>query len=169
MLKKIKKRFIVNIIFAIMSLFFLIYFLVILKHNKGLRIILFAFTLFVLAIVFISLSIYEYRKLCLARLITENSILDVQAVEYNGEYNYDIKFIISCFGILLGSKVIKFNIDKILLKEVKISKETISIFYGKGSIRSNIKLLHGIKNGNELLRVIEKFRFETGITPIVLD
>ena len=130
--------------------------------------------LLILFIIFVGLFLLEYERYNIAKLILENKIMHVQiaAIQQSiQETDSDIlkidavEHIISCFGILLGSKVIKFNINRIELKEIEIDQDYISIVYGKDNENKTIKLLHGIIEKQELHRVIDRFCYETGITP----
>lgn len=113
-----------------------------------------------------------------ARLIVENKIMSIEAAEINEKSGNAgkcltrtdrLEVFISCFGILLGSRVIKFNIDGISLKNVEIGKDLICLAYGNKKNTQNIKLIHGIIEKDELQSIIEKFRYETGIIPTIID
>jgi len=120
-----------------------------------------------------ALSLQEYKIYKVAELIVENRIMHIKATEIEQQAygicsflcTEDLEFFISCFGILLGSKVIKFNLGGIDLKEVKIGSDFISFVYGTGKEIQSIKLLHGIIGEQELKLITERFRYETGIIP----
>lgn len=124
------------------------------------------------------LLIREYQVRRLAKLIIENKIMHIEAAKIS-QISDDtsigilgtepLEIFISCFGILLGSKAIKFNIDGINLKKVEIGNDFISLMYGKDEKYESILLLHKTIEKTELLRIIDLFRYETGITPIVVD
>jgi len=120
----------------------------------------------------------EYHLHKLAKLIIENKILHIETAKINQISNdtsistsgiEDFEVFISCFGILLGSKVIKFNIDGISLKKVEIGADFIYLIYGRDKKNESILLLHKTIEKPELLSIIDMFRHETGITPIVVD
>ncbi len=118
--------------------------------------------------------IWVNRKLKTARLIIENQILHIQpAIIDTGTCDSPIggiEIIISCFGILLGSRVIKFNLDGVKLKAVEIGGEFICLTYGaKDKQTQKIKILHGAIDGLEMQRIGERFRYETGVVPIIKD
>ena len=115
------------------------------------------------------LLILEYGRYNAAKLIIENKILDIQVAKIEQNSTDSIEFIISCFGILLGSKVIKFNTDGIRLKEIEIADDTICIVYGKDKKSKSIRLLHGPIDKNEIKGVAERFQYETGIAPNIID
>lgn len=134
--------------------------------------------LLLLFIILAGLFLIEYDRYNIARLILENQIMNVQIAGIGqsmqevelGTLKIDVvEYTISCFGILLGPKVIKFNIDGIKLKEIEIDDDSISIVYGKDNENKTIKLLHGTIEKQELHRIVEKFRYETGITPNIID
>ncbi|HOM43188.1 MAG TPA: hypothetical protein PK481_06620 [Bacillota bacterium] len=118
-------------------------------------------------ILFLGFSLNEYRRYAFARLIIENKIIHIEAAETESESKMkkSIEIFVSCFGILLDSKIIKFNTEGISLKKVEIGHDYILIAYGKGEKCETIKLMHSNINEPELRDIIEKFRRETGIIP----
>lgn len=116
------------------------------------------------------------KKLTAARLIVENQILHIQpavlrkrdSMKENEAESYEtVEMFVSCFGILLGSKVIKFNQEDIRLKAVEIGRDYLSLDYGRDTDISNIRLIHSRPDSAVLADIIEKFRYETGITPTI--
>ena len=116
------------------------------------------------------------KKLTAARLIVENQILHIQPAvqrvrnsmkESEAESLETVEMFVSCFGILLGSKVIKFNQEGIRLKAVEIGRDYLSLDYGRDMDVRNIRLIHASPDSTVLASIIEKFRYETGITPTV--
>ena len=91
------------------------------------------------------------KKLTAARLIVENQILNIQPAvlrernstkERKPESCESVEVFVSCFGILLGSKVIKFNREGIRLMAVEIEQSDLSLDYGRGMDIHNIRLIH---------------------------
>jgi len=125
-----------------------------------------------------SLTIWAYKRLKMAQLIVENQILHIYPAvialndhtEKASESPLEaIEVYVSCFGILLDSKIIKFNQDDIRLRTVKIGRNFISLTYGSAKKVQNARLLHaGIESG-ELAEIMEKFRYEAGIIPIITE
>ena len=134
------------------------------------------------------LAIQEYSRLKTAKLIIENKILYIQPMAMSGlgwenrglgridkDLGKDVSVLptesievfVSCFGILLGSKIIKFNQEGIQLKAVEIGRHYLSVDYGTGSNSRNIRLLYARPDNDILAGIIEKFRYETGITPTI--
>lgn len=130
----------------------------------------------------------QYSRLKTAKLIVENKIMYIQPMmisdllwENNGFESKDtgnkaenlavesIEVFISCFGILLGSKIIKFNQKGIKLKAVEIGSSYVSIEYGTDMDIRNIWLLYVRPDNDILSDIIEKFRYETGIIPAVIQ
>ncbi len=116
------------------------------------------------------------QRLTAARLIVENQILHIQPAvlrerdsmkEREAESCEIVEMFVSCFGILLGSKVIKFNQENIRLKAVEIGRDYLSIDYGIDMDIRNIRLLYARPDSDILAGIIEKFRYETGITPTI--
>jgi len=141
-------------------------------------------TIWVLLSVIISASvcsavfwIREYKKLQTARLIAENQILHISTAVISDEADdteesgntETIEAIISYFGILLDSKIIKFNQNGILLKAVEIGRDYVSLSYGTDKRLQTSRLLNTTLNEDELRTISERFRDETGIVPVIID
>lgn len=118
------------------------------------------------------------KKLTASRLIVENQILHIQPAvfrERDGRKEIEIQpcetveMFVSCFGILMGSKIIKFNQEGIQLKTVEIGRDYLSIDYGTDTDIRNIRLIHARPNSAALTDIIEKFRYETGVVPIITE
>lgn len=116
------------------------------------------------------------QKLMAARLIIENQILHIQPAVLREQDNIEeskskpceaVEMFVSCFGILLGSKVIKFNQEGIRLKAVEFGRDYLSLDYGRDTDNQNIRLLYVRPENATLAGIIEKFRCETGIVPAV--
>ncbi len=123
------------------------------------------------------LWIREYKRLKAARLIVENQILHLRPAVIRGKAGdairlEDIKGIevyVSYFGILLDTKIIKFNQDGIHLTAVEIGCDFISLTYGMDKQVQNTRLLREAIDRGELEGIAEKFRYETGIVPVIID
>lgn len=133
--------------------------------------------LLLLLIVIVGFFIQEYDKYKSAKLIMENKIMNVHVAQIEQSMcgtgtdiiQVDsIECIISCFGILFGSKVIKFNIDGIILRKIEIGHDFICFIYGKDKTNKIIKLIHSVMKKEELQSITERFHYETGIIPIVI-
>lgn len=118
------------------------------------------------------------KKLAQARLIVENQILHIQPAVFREWDSRDefgtrpcetVEMFVSCFGILLGSKVIKFNQEGIQLKAVEIGPNYLSIDYGTNIDIQNIRLIYVRPESEGLAQIISKFRYETGIVPVVIQ
>lgn len=116
------------------------------------------------------------QRLTAARLIVENQILHIQPAvlrerdstkESEAESCETVEMFVSCFGILLGSKVIKFNQEGIRLKAVKIGRDYLSLDYGRDTDIRSIRLIYSRPDSDVLEAIIEKFHYETGITPTI--
>ena len=121
--------------------------------------------------------IQEYRKLKTAQLIVENQILHIHTAVMGSGYGdaakpenaETVEVFISYFGVLLDTKIIRFNQDKIFLKAVEIGWDYISLFYGTDKWIKNIRLLRSAIGDEELEDIIKQFRDETGIVPVVIN
>ncbi len=111
------------------------------------------------------------------QLIVENQILHIQpAVLRKGDSRETetkvcetVEMFVSCFGILLGSKIIKFNQDGIRLKAVEIGGDYVSIDYGTNMNIWNVRLLYARPDSAALGDIVEKFHYETGIMPTIRE
>lgn len=124
------------------------------------------------------LSVREYGRLAAARLIAENQILHIRPAVFQKQDNgketdslpcESMEVFVSCFGILLDSKIIKFNQDGIRLKAVEFERDFLFLTYGTDKKTRSIKLLHGEIDDGELAEITRKFRYETGIVPVIRE
>lgn len=111
------------------------------------------------------------KDIVTARLVIENQILQIQPAvfqEQTGEETSllpgeSIKVFVSCFGILLDAKIIKFNQQGIRLKAVELGSGFISLTYGTDQKTACVKLLHTETSDDVLAEITRKLRYETGI------
>lgn len=123
------------------------------------------------------LLIKEYGKYKAAKLIVDNKIMHIQVAQVeditgkskNTAEIGNMEVFISCFGVLLDSKVIEFNIDAIKLKGVEIGHEFICLYYGTDKVIRKIRILHGNIGTQELQGYIDRFCYETGVVPVAID
>ena len=118
------------------------------------------------------LLISARRKLMAAKAITESAIIYIQPAVHRGDGGENIGeavgMCVSCFGIMLGGRIIKFNQNGIWLRNVEIGRDYISFDYGaKDEKLQNIRLLYSRPGEDILAGIIEKFRKETGVVPVV--
>lgn len=146
-------------------------------ENEGYEDPLFILMLLILPVLFI-LFILGYRKYKDAVLILENEILHIQVAKIEQKTSKStayaltangIEVCISCFGVMLDSKIIKFNRDKITLNSVEIRQDSISFVYGSEGVSERLTILHGVLNKEQILSIVNRFRYETGVVPRVLD
>lgn len=148
----------------------LFYFFIAEAQSNGLR-LPFLLSLSVLAA---GLAIRESGRFKAARLILENRILHIlpAVIDHAGKDDADllsesIEVFVSCFGILMGAKIVKFNQEGIRLKTVEIGLDYISLEYGTTTYTRKIRLLYDRPDNGRLADITEKFRYETGITPTI--
>lgn len=118
---------------------------------------------------------YQLQGLKIARLIMENIILSIpsgmvwksEASTKYLESDKAVLVIVSVFGVLAGSKVYKFNCDGIRLFSMKVDRKYIIFTYGIQEKQHHLKLLHGLSQKNGIQVIAEKFRYETGIIPVI--
>lgn len=133
----------------------------------------------ILATVFLAgFLIREFKRLKVAELIIENQIMDIKLVIFEDDTcdktsvalpNGGIEVIISCFGILLDSRIIKFNQDGIRLKNVEIGPKFIYLTYGTDRWMQKTRILHAAIDSRGLESIKKIFRYETGIVPVITD
>ena len=120
------------------------------------------------------------KKLIETEVIVENAIIHIQPAVTAGQTDGDKKeneqlrenfgIYVSIFGILLGNKIIKWGDGSGgQLKSVEIGRDYISIGYGaKNKTLQNIRLLYFKPDGAALSDIIEKFRYKTGVVPVIV-
>ena len=123
----------------------------------------------------LALFLAARKKLMTARAIVESAVICIepavicgqgQAAKEEEGLREDFGIYVSCFGILLGTKLIKFNQDGIWLRAVEIGADSISFGYGASSEElQTIRLLYSRPSEDTLADVMESFRKETGVMP----
>lgn len=119
------------------------------------------------------LSVRVGRRLSAASLIVENQILHIESAAFQtrhtGKPEQDAEVYVSCFGLLLDSKIIKFNQEGIRLKAVEIGGYWLSLDYGTDTITRKVRLHYtGVEIGR-LEDIVERFRYETGVLPVLKE
>jgi hypothetical protein len=118
----------------------------------------------------------EHGRLRAASLIFENCILriPVAVIDEAGdaakpENAKSLEVFVSYFGILLGSRIVKFNQDGIILKGVEIGRDFLNLTYGTERGMRTTRLLRAEISQGELERIVERFRYETGVVPVTIN
>lgn len=109
-----------------------------------------------------------------ARLITENEIFQTSPVMLAGEDGNPVsdpetKIVVSCFGILINSRVIWFNRKANRLWRVEIGQDFLKLVYGTKTNQKQMILLHEPINTDTMHRLAERFRVETGAKTVLPD
>ncbi len=117
--------------------------------------------LVVLTILLGILWIREHKKSKIAELIEENKFIHL-----NEKGN---EVMVSYFGILRGSTVIKFSQDHIRLMAMEIASNSISLTYGTDKGVQKTLLTCQIMDQHEIRRIADSFKHETGITAKIID
>lgn len=167
-----------NFVFAILTgfgIFTVVMFLVFGGGMFTIRVHIFLAGAMVASTVVAGFWLRGLSKLKIARLIAENPILHIItavisdiSVEAAQQSNTESSgAIVSYFGILMDERIIKFNQGDIRLRAVEIGGDFISFTYGTKKRIQNIRLLRPTIDSAELEKIAEKFRYETGITPII--
>ena len=106
------------------------------------------------------------EKFMTAKAIADSAVIRIQPAVICGQSNFGIY--VSSFGILLGTKIIKFNQNGIWLRNVEIGQDYISFSYGaRGEELQNIRLLYSKPDKDSLAGIIENFRKDTGVVPTI--
>jgi phosphoglycerol transferase MdoB-like AlkP superfamily enzyme len=127
-------------------------------------------------ILLIRCLIIDVNNLKIAKLIMENSILNIKTAAiseisgkaYPHKFKEDTEIVVSYFGILFDGKIVKFNQDGVRLTAVDIGNDFISFTYGNEKQMQNIRILRPNLEPAAMVEIINKFRFETGITPTMV-
>lgn len=133
-----------------------------------------AFVFGIASVAFFMLLIRQNRLLFDAGLIRDNPILSVtSAVVYttNGQGKRDVQeAIVSTFGILIGSRIYKWNCDGMCgarLRAIEIDRARIYLTFGDGAETMRVELLHGITDEQAVMGVKQKLWRETGVTAVI--
>ncbi|MEL7647844.1 MAG: hypothetical protein AAGU76_07105 [Sedimentibacter sp.] len=119
------------------------------------------------AILLLFLLVKQFRDYEDAKLIVDNTIIRIPFALMNDDNGENLEIHISCFGILLDSKVIKYNMKNISLKDIEIDNEYICINYSVKKKDRQVCILHGNISNLEQQVILKRFRYETGITPVI--
>ena len=115
----------------------------------------------------VALFFTTHKKLITAKAIADSAVICIHPAVIRGEAEEEITYV-SCFGILLGAKIIQFNQNGVWLKNVEIGQDYISFGYGEtGEELHNIRLLYSKPDEQTLKTIIENFRKETGVVPVI--
>lgn len=113
----------------------------------------------------------ESKRLEIARLIVDNHLLMIPTAYYHGmdpkQHDLGMDIYISYFGILLGSRIIKFNQDKIALKRMEIRFDALSFIFGNNISEDSIQILWPCPSKEEAEHIAERFHYETGVVPVI--
>lgn len=144
-------------------------------HGENMNVQTHVILIFIIAIVviLIRLLIIEVNNFKIAKLIMENFILKVKTAvvsEIFGKERIHMpiennEVFVSYFGILLNGKIAKFNQDGIRLTAMEIGNDFISFTYGNEIKMQNLRIVRPDIEPEAMSEMINKFRFETGITP----
>jgi len=114
----------------------------------------------------------EYSHLKAARLIMENQIMHIRPAVVQRTDNcadlsspYSTTMFVSCFGILLDSRVIIFNQGAVRLWSMEVGQSQVAFKYGTAKEKHMVTLLCKTPDQAEFERISRKFRYETGIIP----
>lgn len=127
----------------------------------------------------ICLLLKDINNLKIARLIKENFILKVKTaviseiseneIPHKPINIEDTEIFVSYFGILFNDKIAKFNQNGVHLTAMEIGHDFISFTYGNKKQMQNLRIVRPDIEPEALDEMINKFRFETGITPTMVD
>ena len=74
----------------------------------------------------------------------------------------ETKIVVSCFGVLINSRVIWFNRKANRLWRVEIGQNFLKLVYGTQTNQKQMTLLHEPISTDAMHRLAERFRVETG-------
>ena len=136
---------------------------------------LFALPLFAVGTAALLLFITTRKKVSAAQAIVDSAVIHIptaviygQASEESKKPREDYSIYVSSFGILFGAKVVRFNQGGIWLREVEIGRDYISFAYGASNGElERIRLFYAKPGEDELASIIENFRKDTGVVPVI--
>lgn len=120
-----------------------------------------------LAILLLFLLVNQCRIYEDAKLVVENTIIKILSVDFKENCDENIEILISCFGILIDSKVIKYNVGNINLISFEINGDYICISYGSKKKIQKTCILHGFISHEEKMKISKQLHYETGILPVI--
>lgn len=126
-----------------------------------------------------------HKELTAARAIAETAVLRIYPAVISVQSEHEKKkwkklceesaAYVSCFGILLGKTVVKFNQDGIKLRNVEIGKSHICFKYevpadeySMDTEKQSIRLLYSRPDGDELAEIVEAFSTHAGVIPVIV-
>lgn len=130
--------------------------------------------LFLAACIFIGLGVWKTILLKAARLITENGLFQISPVMLTGAdrspaSDPETEIVVSCFGVLINSRVVRFNRRENRLWRVEIGRDSLKLFYGAQNDQKQMTLIHEPIDTDTARRLAERFRIETGAEIIFPD
>lgn len=166
-MKAIRNALLLYVVSALLSMMISVFILLWLPGHFAI-----SFAFFIAVVFFVVLAFQQSARLRAARLITENELLQTCFVAY---VNADdrlvpdagLEALVSCFGVLLGSRVIRFNMKDNRLWRVEIAKDSITLVYGPKTAIRQLILLHANMSLLESQALAQQFRFETGAEVVI--
>jgi|GEM_PF-3283142 len=139
----------------------------------------FSLLLFAAGTTMLLLLITTLKNISAAQAIIDSAVIHLptavmysHANEGNGDGEKpreDFGVYVSSFGILMDAKVVRFNQGGIWLREVEIGRDYIFFFYGANDAApEKIRLFYSKPGEDELAAIIENFRKDTGVVPVVM-
>lgn len=130
--------------------------------------------LFLTACILLGLGVWKTMLLRAARLITENGLFQISPVTLAGADGSPVsdpetEIVVSCFGVLLNSRVVRFNRRENRLWRVEIGRDSMKLIYGTQKDQKQMTLLHKPISADTARRLAERFRVETGAETIFPD
>lgn len=127
--------------------------------------------------ILICILLKDINNFKIARLIRENFILKVKTAvireisdkDCHDKHIEDTDIFVSYFGILFNGKIVKFNQDGDRLLAMSIGNDFISFTYGNEKKIQNLRIVRPNIEPEAMEEMINRFRFETGITPTKIE
>lgn len=127
--------------------------------------------------ILICVLLKDINNFKIARLIRENFILKVKTAvireipdkDCHDKHMEDTDIFVSYFGILINGKIVKFNQDGVRLSAMSIGNDFISFTYGNEKKIQNLRIVRPNIEPEAMEEMINRFRFETGITPTTIE
>lgn len=120
------------------------------------------------------LALRALHMLRSAQLIVDNELLHVcpamtktEDEDQSGGAAMEVS--VSAFGVLLDTRIVRFNRRANRLRRVEIGRDKITLIYGPDAHTGKTVILHELMSDETARNLAGRFRFETGAEAVITD